>query len=161
MQDTSSTAMALDRRRDVMQLGLMAGLAGGLAEILWISGYSAGSGVSAAKVARGVAEAVGLGATANPVMLGVAIHLALAAALGVVVVAAMRVLPIPRRGWRTDLALALIALSAVWAFNFLLLLPAISPEFVKIVPMPVSFASKLLFGLATFAAFEARAIRQP
>lgn len=163
MRNHSPIAATLDPRRDLMQMGLWAGLAGGLAEILWITAYATGSEVNAAAVARGVAEAVGLGA-ASPVLLGVVIHMALAAALGVAVVAAMRALPIPRHGWLTDLALAFAALGGVWAFNFLLLLPALSPEFVTIVPMPVSFTSKLLFGLASFAALEAseaRTNRQP
>ena len=141
-------------RRGLMQVGVLAGLAGGLAEVLWISTYAAGSQVSAAPVARGVAEAVGLG-RAGAVSVGVAVHMALAAALGVIVVAALRALPVRRRGWRADLALTLAALGAVWAFNFLVLLPAISPDFVVIVPMPVSLASKLLFGLATFVVMEA------
>lgn len=158
MRKSSSIAITRIERRDLMQVGLLAGLAGGLAEVLWISTFAAGSQVGAAAVARGVAGAVGLGG-AGAVSIGVAVHMALAAALGVIVVAVLRALPIRRRGWRADLTLTLAALAAVWAFNFLVLLPVLSPEFVTIVPMPVSFASKLLFGLATFAAFEASEAR--
>lgn len=159
MRRRTSEAVAAERPNPVLQIGLLAGLAGGLAEILWISAYTAGTQASAASVARGVAEAIGLGGAANAVSLGVLVHMALAGALGVVVVAALRALPAQRRGWGVDLVLTLAALAAVWAFNFMVLLPVLSPEFVTIVPMPVSFASKLLFGLATFAAFEASEAR--
>lgn len=45
-------------------------------------------------------------------------------------------------------AVVVTALVGDWAFNFLLLLPLINPDFVQIVPYPVSFLSKLFFGLA-------------
>ncbi|KNG94585.1 hypothetical protein [Pseudaestuariivita atlantica] len=151
----TAIAIAHDQRSSLMQIGLVSGLAGGLAEILWITAYSAGSNTSAATVARGVSEAVGFGGGASPVALGIIIHLLLAGALGVAVVGLMRALPLRDRGWTVDLLLAVTALSGVWAFNFLILLPVLSPEFVTIVPMPVSFVSKLLFGLAAFVAFKA------
>jgi hypothetical protein len=42
----------------------------------------------------------------------------------------------------------MVFLSAIWAANFFLLLPAFNPAFVTIVPLEVSLVSKLLFGLA-------------
>jgi hypothetical protein len=45
-------------------------------------------------------------------------------------------------------AFSAAALAIVWGFNFFVLLPLISPDFVHLVPYPVSLASKLLFGLA-------------
>ena len=139
----------------LLRLGLGAGIAGGLAEILWISVYAAGAGVAAVSVARGVAEAVGLGGAPGAATMGVVLHMALAALLGVAVIATLVSLPVRWRSWQIEVTVALIALAAVWAFNFLVFLPVLSPEFVNIVPMPVSFASKLLFGLASFAAFNA------
>ena len=139
----------------LLGLGLGAGIAGGLAEILWISVYSAGVGGGAVSVARGVAAAVGLGGAPGAATLGVVLHMALAALLGVAVIATLVSLPVRWRNWQSEVSVALIALAAVWAVNFLVILPVLSPEFVNIVPMPVSFASKLLFGLASFAAFRA------
>jgi hypothetical protein len=159
MQQEAFYVATTDNRRPLMQIGLFAGLAGGLAEILWIWAYSAGTDANAAMVAQGVAKALGLGGGPNSVSLGVAIHMALAGALGIAVVAALRAPTLRRRSWGIHLALVLAALSGVWAFNFLLLLPMLSPEFVTMVPMPISFVSKLLFGLAAFAAFEASAPR--
>jgi hypothetical protein len=42
----------------------------------------------------------------------------------------------------------LAALTAVWATNFFVILPALSPPFIALLPYPVSLISKLLFGLA-------------
>lgn len=158
-QDTSHCLAAKDNRHPLLQIGLVAGLAGGLAEILWIAVYAAGTDTSAATVARGVAEALGLSGGPNSVSLGVTIHIALAGALGIAVVAVLQALQSRWRGWGVHLALVLAALSGVWAFNFLLLLPVLSPEFVAMVPMPVSFVSKLLFGLAAFAVIQTSAPR--
>jgi hypothetical protein len=42
----------------------------------------------------------------------------------------------------------LAALAGVWAVNFFVVLPLVSPAFVHIVPYAVSLTSKLLFGVA-------------
>ena len=42
----------------------------------------------------------------------------------------------------------LAALAGVWAVNFFVVLPIVSPAFVHIVPYAVSLTSKLLFGVA-------------
>jgi hypothetical protein len=42
-------------------------------------------------------------------------------------------------------------LACVWAINFFVVLPLISPAFVTLVPYPVSLVSKLLFGVAAAA----------
>ncbi len=39
-------------------------------------------------------------------------------------------------------------LVGVWAVNFFVVLPIVSPDFVHIVPYAVSLTSKLLFGVA-------------
>lgn len=48
----------------------------------------------------------------------------------------------------SPLPFALAALSVVWAINFLVVLPIVSPAFAHLVPYAVSLASKLCFGLA-------------
>ena len=48
----------------------------------------------------------------------------------------------------------LATLVGVWAVNFFVLLPGISPAFVHLVPYPVSLMSKVLFGLAAAEAFR-------
>ena len=46
------------------------------------------------------------------------------------------------------------ALAGIWAINFFVVLPVVSPAFVGLVPYSVSLVSKLLFGLAAASAFR-------
>ncbi len=134
-----STLSAIVRR------GVVAGAAGGVAEIIWVSVYALATGGHAATLARGVTTAAGVSALlpASPVMLGVVVHMALAVALGTTLAFAWQSLS-PR--WAAMGVLA--ALVAVWFVNFFVILPVLSPDFVQLVPYPVSLLSKLLFGLA-------------
>jgi len=135
----------------VLAIGALAGMAGGIAEVAWIWTYSAATGSDAASVARGVADTVGIGAL-PPVAGGVAIHMALAAILGMAV--AVVLAPLRLHGVRLYGAM-IWALAAVWAINFLIVLPLINPQFVEVVPMAASFVSKLLFGVAAATCLQA------
>jgi hypothetical protein len=42
----------------------------------------------------------------------------------------------------------LTALATVWAVNFFVVLPVVSPAFIHMVPYAISLTSKLLFGAA-------------
>jgi hypothetical protein len=46
------------------------------------------------------------------------------------------------------------ALLIVWAINFFVVLPFVSPGFVDVVPYAVSLLSKLLFGIAAAWTFQ-------
>jgi hypothetical protein len=118
---------------------VMAGTAGGAAEILWIASIAP---ASAADVAREVTATFypGLPAAA---LTGVAIHMLLSVALGLVL--AKVLLRVARAGL---VVAALGALAGVWALNFLIVLPLINPAFVTLLPFAVTLASKLLFGAA-------------
>jgi hypothetical protein len=48
----------------------------------------------------------------------------------------------------SEYGLVILALAAVWAVNFLIVLPYINPEFVRLLPYSVTLLSKLLFGLS-------------
>jgi len=133
--------------------GVIAGLLGGLAEVLWIWLYAALTGSDPGIVASGVALAVGLDGLSSPVVAGIAIHMALAAALGVALATLLRSMGDALRGIREFVAVT-AALAVVWTINFFAVLPLISPEFVTVVPLGVSFVSKLLFGLAAAACFS-------
>lgn len=123
-----------------------AGIAGGMAEVLWIAAATTVLGADG----RAVASAVG--ATVVPAMaasgyapwLGLAIHFLLSIALAAVFVRTFS----RRCSPATLVAAAIAALAAVWAVNFLLLLPVLNPAFVSLLPLPVTLISKLLFGLA-------------
>src|SRR5579863_7425308 len=62
--------------------GIIAGTAGGLAEIAWVTLYAGATGGNAAVLARGVTSAAGVTALLpqSPVALGVAVHMTLAVA---------------------------------------------------------------------------------
>ena len=143
-----------------LRLGVTAGLAGGAAEVVWVAGYGAITGTPVGAVARGVATALLPGLAALPVApaIGIALHMLLAVALGIAVVAALRA-PLLRRvgGWSQSM-LVVAALGAVWSFNFLVVLPQLDPAFLALLPMVVTLASKLLFGVSAAAVLRSRRV---
>ena len=50
-------------------------------------------------------------------------------------------------------------LIAVWAVNFLVVLPHINPEFVHLLPYSVTLLSKLLFAVAATTVLQTRRLR--
>lgn len=131
-------------------LGVLAGSVGGAAEIAWIIAVAAVTGLSAANVAGGVSASVGIDwlPSTTAMVVGVAIHMGLAIALGIAVAVGCDILARRRSRFFQPYAIVPMALIGVWAINFLVVLPLINPAFVQLVPYPVSFLSKLLFGLA-------------
>jgi hypothetical protein len=127
---------------------ILAGLAGGVIEIGWISLYSFLTPISAMEVARQIS------ATIMPFaadlyfapMLGVCIHLVLAMALAVTF-AAIILAPVSRRYGSPGIVLScLMTLTVVWVINFFVVLPIINPSFTSLMPYLVTLISKLLFG---------------
>jgi hypothetical protein len=133
----------------LLRTGLLIGLAGGLAEIVAVSLYSAATGGNAAMVARHVASAVGLdGASA---LTGILVHMGLAVALGIALCAFVQIL---NRRLVRDAVISLFmigSLALVWVINYFVVLPAVSPSFVHLLPYAVTLASKLAFGIAAAA----------
>lgn len=74
----------------VFTIGTLAGLAGGLAEIVWIWTYAALTNSDASLVARSVTDTMQFRQSISPVLSGVGIHMVLAAFLGVAIAIAMR-----------------------------------------------------------------------
>ena len=139
------------RNLEVARLGAIAGVAGGLAEIIWITLYATATGGNAAMLAQGVTTAAGVTALlpAISVTLGVVIHMALAVMLGVVLAYVWRALSAGSRAKSTNpYPFTLFALASIWVINFFVVLPIVSPAFIHLVPYAVSLTSKLLFGLA-------------
>lgn len=129
---------------------LLAGLAGGLAEMIWIAGYSLVVGADGWQVARAVAEAVvpaGAAWLATPAS-GIVIHFLLSILLAGAFVTVFAWLMPRRCSVGTTVVVSLIALATVWAMNFLVILPVVHPAFVQLLPYPVTLLSKLFFGLA-------------
>lgn len=133
-----------------LHLFLFAGLAGGLAEVAWVSLYGFVERASTFEVAREITATV----------IPAASHLAVAPALGILIHFTLSLLlatvfgvaiwaPRARRFGRIGImASSVIALAAVWAINFFLVLPAWNPAFVTLLPLGVTLASKALFGIS-------------
>ncbi|MDB5580682.1 MAG: hypothetical protein JWR80_5858 [Bradyrhizobium sp.] len=140
---------------ETLRLGAIAGAAGGLAEIAWITLYAT-TGGNAASLARGVTTAAGASALfpADAVSTGVAVHMTIAVALGVALAFVWRSMQAYRTTTNGVFPFMLAALTGVWAINFFVVLPIISPAFVSLVPYSVSLVSKLLFGLAAAGVFR-------
>jgi hypothetical protein len=146
---------------NVLRIGVLAGVAGGAAEVAWVSGYCALTGASGAAVARGVTTALlpGLSGSLHAVTLGIILHMLLAAGLGVAVTAAFSAPTLRRIGNWSRNTLIVLTLGLVWAFNFLIVLPVLEPGFLKLLPVAATLASKLLFGVAAAATVRAQAMR--
>jgi hypothetical protein len=137
---------------------LLAGLAGGAAEVLWIALYSSATGTSGIAVARQVTASVWPAAAewAIAPALGVALHMALSLGLAAALVPLLLRWGTPRTGhvaFQTS-ALAALALALVWVVNFLLVLPVLNPQFVTLMPYGATFLSKLLFAAAMVYAMQ-------
>jgi hypothetical protein len=141
---------------ETTRYGVVAGAAGGLAEIAWVTLYAGATGTDPSALARGVTTAAGVSALfpAAPVALGVMVHISLAVTLGIALSFVWRALSSHRSEIASPFPFMLAALVGVWAINFLVVLPIISPAFVHLVPYPVSLMSKVLFALAAAEALR-------
>jgi len=75
-------------------------------------------------------------------------HLALSLALGLGFALMLRLIFATRPAAQTIWAAALLTLAGIWAVNFLLILPAINPAFVTLMPYGAALISKILFAIA-------------
>ena len=133
---------------NMVVIGALAGLVGGVAEVIWICIYATLTDTDAALVARAVTQAFEFGGQApKSAVGGIGIHMALAAMLGIAIAFALRTTGRIRHGIGMY-TFVIAVLAIVWAVNILVVLPIVSPQFVKVVPYGVSFLSKLFFGIA-------------
>jgi len=129
---------------------LVAGLMGGLAEVLWVLGYCAMTPLDGLVVAREITQTLfplsGLSAMA-PVM-GLVIHLLLSVLLALVYAWSVYLVLGKHKSTVTIMLSAVVALTMVWSINFLMVLPVLNAEFVTLMPYAVTLFSKVLFGFA-------------
>jgi hypothetical protein len=143
-----TSASVLRRHSQISELlrdGVKTGLAGGLAEVLVVALYSAASNTSLARVGGQIAAAVHL--DGNSALTGLWVHLALSAGLGIVLMFAWNLLRAISSRPATLYLAASLTLAAIWAINFFVVLPLLSPAFVTLLPYAVTLLSKLMFGL--------------
>jgi hypothetical protein len=146
---------------ELMLVGTIGGIAGGLTEIVWISAYGEATGTPLTPVARGIVESTFPALAASPwaPALGILIHFGFAVALGIGLAIVVRQLTNLWAGRRAEFSFSLLILAAVWSVNFLLVLPRINPGFVHLLPYSVTLFSKLLFGLSAAAIFRVSRLR--
>jgi hypothetical protein len=128
----------------------LAGLAGGMAEIIWVSLYASFTSLEAETVAREVTASLlpAFAAGTAGVWLGILIHMLLAVVLGYAF-AYVLWKPVARpRGMVATLTVSVLTLATAWTMNFFVVLPVLNPVFITLMPYPVTFASKMLFALA-------------
>ncbi len=132
------------------QLILIASLAGGLAEIIWVSLYASFTSLTATTIAREVTASLlpAYAAGVTGVWLGIVIHMLLAVTLGHTFAYVLWKPFVRSRGIVATLVVSVLALASVWAINFFIVLPALNPMFITLMPYTVTFASKILFALA-------------
>jgi len=130
--------------------GAAMGIAGGLAEVLVVGAYTGIAGIDPAGVAGAIATAVRV--APGSAGAGLAVHMALSAALGVALLAAAKACGLLRDGSASRAyAMGLLALAAIWGLNFFIVLPIVSPDFVHLLPFAVTLGSKLMFAVAAVA----------
>lgn len=127
---------------------IVAGLAGGLMEVLWVSLYGSFSSVSAGEIARQVTASLFPVATDSSVApaLGLGIHLLLSLGLALLFITIVLKPVFARYGKPGIMISSLITLALVWKINFFIVLPLLNPSFIGLMPLLVTFISKLLFG---------------
>jgi hypothetical protein len=135
---------------------LIAGVAGGLAEMAWIAFYSSASSTSGIEVARQVTASV-YPAASNALWApwaGAGLHMLLSAVLGLAFVLILWRSCSGRPSSGTIWTSAVVGLSAIWAINFFIVLPAMNSSFATLMPYGVTLLSKTLFGVAMAAALH-------
>jgi len=153
--------MKRDGNTGTWKLILLAGIAGGAAEVLWVMFYSSITAVSGTTVARQVTATLWPAAAewALAPAVGIFIHMALALALAAAFVPLLLRFASWHPGPGAMVTAATAALAVVWAVNFLILLPTINPDFVRLMPSGATLFSKLLFGLAMASFLQWRVSR--
>jgi hypothetical protein len=129
---------------------LFAGLAGGIAEILWIGVWSAATPLQLTTVASEITRTVfpGMAETVIATETGLMIHLVISMAIGLAFVWALEKHLARHYGGIGILVGSVTLLTLIWTINFLVVLPVLNPAFVTLMPYTVSLGSKTLFGLA-------------
>ena len=142
--------------KKLVVLALIAGLAGGLAEIAWIAFYSSATSTSGIEVARQVAATVYAAASDAhwAPWAGVGLHILLSVILGLSFVLILWGLSSTRPSAGRIWTSAIVALTAIWAINFFVLLPAMNSSFATLLPYGATLLSKTLFGVAMAAVLQ-------
>ncbi len=140
---------ASDSNEGALQLAVLAGLFGGLAEELWVGGYASISTLSGGEVARQITASVtpAIADSSLAVVFGISIHFLLSALLGLTFAWLIWRPFLRKRGVAGTLLGSVAVLTLIWAINFFAVLPFFNPAFVVLMPYGVTLASKIMFGI--------------
>lgn len=135
---------------------LLAGMAGGMAEIVWFGLVGLLLSMNVQDVAAGITASVSpdWGASPYAAFTGVLIHLFLSVALAAVYIATLGRWSISRFGLAGQLLIGMSALVLVWAMNYLVILPVLNPSFIELSTYGLSLPSKALFGITMALTFN-------
>jgi len=134
----------------VLAAGAAAGLAGGLAEVVFMGGYSSVAGINPAEILRLITftffdSSVAFGP--EGLRAGLLIHFTLSLFIGISFSLFARLALKGPFSQAKALAWSSVVLTAIWAFNFFVLLPVYNAPFVQFVGASPAFFSKLSFGV--------------
>jgi len=134
----------------VLGAGAIAGLAGGLAEVVFMGAYSAATGMSSAEILKLITltffeSSIAFGP--NGLWAGLLIHFVLSLAIGLSFGAFARIALKGSFSYSKALVWGSLALTAIWACNFFVILPVYNAAFIELVHPAPAFFSKLSFGI--------------
>ncbi len=148
MEERSKTpGMSLSR---ALAAGGAAGIVGGLAEVAFMGVYCFVAGINAAEILRLITFTffdVGVAFGANGHWAGLLIHFGLSLAIGLCFGLFARIAFGDDFSYFRALVWGVMALAAIWAMNFYILLPMYNGVFVMFVRPEAAFFSKLSFGV--------------
>lgn len=143
--------------RNTLHQILATGVAGGVAEILWISGISLVLALNASDVAREVTASVvpQWREAGYAVVFGIVIHMVLSIVLSSVYLLTLGRWAARRFSLFGQLLTGVAALVSIWAVNFFILLPLMNPAFSDHLSYGVTLMSKVLFAVSMVLTFRA------
>ena len=140
--------MLVRNKLELLYFVCIAGVAAGMAEIVWITTYTSITQQSSLYIAEQISYTItgqGLGFAA---LYGIGVHIILSILLTFVIVLwVIKVYPSLFKSKSWLIATMCLILSGVWFINFFIILPWLNPAFVNIVPYSMRFISKNLFAL--------------
>jgi len=128
---------------------LLAGIAGGMAEVFWFAIIGPVLSLNIHDVATGITASIfpAMAASSYSVQLGIAIHLLLSVVLAAVYLVTLGRWSMSRYRLSGQLLIGMASLLLVWAVNYLIVLPIINPSFIEISTYGLSLLSKAFFGI--------------
>lgn len=133
----------MDTKKICYSTFAISGLFGGLAEVVWMYAYSHNRTIGLQEIGKEIAATVHI--ISPNYYLGLTIHLILSALIGIAF-GKFVLDKISKNKISITVISSLLMLASIWICTFKLILPLIDSNMMDIVPQPISFISKMLFG---------------